>query len=374
MASDSVGSSRVTRCNSAKATFLHAPRPAGYRGHPLLARRIQARRIECVVAQVLQGASQGRLFQPVEPTLVQRDQPCHLAGHRARREAPLAEQRPQQLAAPHARLQGLIEPRAEAGEQLQLQELQVVEPQPLALASNRRVLGLAADARNRGAHVDRGEHPASRELAAQVDLAVRDGDQVGGNVGRHFAELRGHDRQRGHAAAAVRRTELRAALEQARMQVEDVAWIGLAARRAAQQQREFAVCLGMFGEVVVDDQRVVARAHPALGERTPGEWREVLQAGERASLGDHDGGMRHGAMRFEQGDRLRRFGAALADQHQHAANALVLLVDDRVQRQRALAGALVSNQQLALAAADRQQCVDQRAARVQGGGSLHRAR
>ena len=47
-------------------------------------------------------------------------------------------------------------------------------------------------------------------------------------------------------------------LQKARMDVEDVAGIGLAARRAAQEQRQLAVGPGVAGEVIVDDQNVPA--------------------------------------------------------------------------------------------------------------------
>ena len=49
--------------------------------------------------------------------------------------------------------------------------------------------------------------------------------------------------------------ELGGALEQAAVQVEDVAGVRLAARRAAQQQRQLAVRLGLLRQVVVDDER-----------------------------------------------------------------------------------------------------------------------
>ena len=53
--------------------------------------------------------------------------------------------------------------------------------------------------------------------------------------------------------------ELRGAFQEAAVEVEDVARIGLTPRRAAEQQRQLTVGLGLFGEVVVDDQR---RARP----------------------------------------------------------------------------------------------------------------
>jgi hypothetical protein len=50
--------------------------------------------------------------------------------------------------------------------------------------------------------------------------------------------------------------QVRGTLQQARMDVEDVARKSLAPGWAAQQQRQFAVGAGVVGQVVVDDQHV----------------------------------------------------------------------------------------------------------------------
>jgi hypothetical protein len=63
--------------------------------------------------------------------------------------------------------------------------------------------------------------------------------------------------------------DARGALEQAAVQVEHVARIGFAARRAAQQQRDLAVGHGLLGQVVVDDQRVFAAVAEVLAHRQP---------------------------------------------------------------------------------------------------------
>ena len=73
--------------------------------------------------------------------------------------------------------------------------------------------------------------------------------------------------------------ELGRPLEQPAVQVEDVARVGLAARRAAQQQRQLAVGLGLLGEVVVDDQGVLAVLHPVLAHGAAGVGGEVLERG-----------------------------------------------------------------------------------------------
>jgi hypothetical protein len=121
----------------------------------------------------------------------------------------------------------------------------------------------------------------------------------------------------------------------------------------------------VLAEIVVDDQRVATSVHPSLGQCTAGERREVLHAGQRARLGDDHRGVVHRLGFGQQADRFGDFAPALTDQHQDTAYTLVTLMDHCVERERALAGALVADQQLALAAPDRQQRVDDRVARVQ---------
>lgn len=51
-------------------------------------------------------------------------------------------------------------------------------------------------------HVDGGSDTLVEQLSLQEDLAVSDGDHVGGNVSGHVAGLRLDDGQRGEGAAA----------------------------------------------------------------------------------------------------------------------------------------------------------------------------
>jgi hypothetical protein len=52
----------------------------------------------------------------------------------------------------------------------------------------------------------------------------------------------------------------------------------LAPRRAAQEQRQLAVGLGVAGEVVVDDEHIMAFFHEVLGHAGCGVRRDELQA------------------------------------------------------------------------------------------------
>jgi hypothetical protein len=142
------------------------------------------------------------------------------------------------------------------------------------------------------------------------------------------------------------------------VQVEDVAGVGLAPGRAAQQQRHLAVGIRVLGQVVVDHQRVAAVVEEVLGHRTAGVWRHVLDRRRLVGRsGDDDRVVeRVGVLQRARDADDRRH--ALADRHVDRDDARVLVVDDRVERDRRLARLAVADDQLPLAAADRDHRVD----------------
>ena len=127
-----------------------------------------------------------------------------------------------------------------------------------------------ADAADREADVDGRADAAIEQLGLEEDLAVGDRDHVGRDIGRDVAGLGLDDRQRGQRARAVLVVHLGRALEQARMQIEHVAGIGFAARRAAQQQRHLAIGDGLLRQIVIDDH---ARACRCRGRTRPSRSR-----------------------------------------------------------------------------------------------------
>src|ERR1700759_1056800 len=160
--------------------------------------------------------------------------------------------------------------------------------------------------------------------------------------------------------------ELGGALEQAGVQIEHVARIGFAARRAAQQQRHLAIRDGLLGQVVIDDHGVHAVVAEVLAHGAAGERGDVLHRRRIGRGGGDDDGIFQRALLFQHLDELRHGGALLADRDIDAVqlDLLVaggiqrLLVQDGVERDRGFAGLAVADDQLALAAADRNQGVD----------------
>src|SRR6266545_3429165 len=251
--------------------------------------------------------------------------------NRVRRVVRLLEQLHQAAAPLQLRAGGLIQVGGEGGERLQLAELRQVEPEPAGDPAHGLDLRVAADPGHRDAHVDGRADARVEQVGLQEDLAVGDGDDVGRDVGRDVVGLGLDERQAGHRAAAQLVGELRAPLQQAGVQVEDVAGVGLTAGRAAQQQGHRTVGLGLLGQVVGDDRRVLQRA-------------VLLQR----ALDRRDGGGLLTDRHVDATDLLLRVAGA----------PVVPLVDDRVDGDRGLAGLAVADDQLTLTPADRRHGVD----------------
>ena len=257
-----------------------------------------------------------------------------------------------------------VEVGAELRERLEVAELGQLELELARHLAHRGDLRRAAHARHGDADVDGRADARVEEAGLEEDLPVGDRDHVRRDVGRHVAGLRLDDGQGGQRAAAEVVVELDRALEQAAVQVEDVARVRLAARRAAQQQRHLPVRVRVLGQVVVDAERVAAVVEEVLGHRAAGVGRHVLdRRGLVGGRGDDDAAV-------ERAGVLERLGDAddgrhaLADRHVDRDDVLVLVVDDRVDRDRRLAGLAVADDQLALAAADRDHRVDRLQARL----------
>ncbi len=143
------------------------------------------------------------------------------------------------------------------------------------------------------------------------------------------------------------------------MEVEDVAREGLTTRRAPEHERELAIRRRLLGEVVVHREgRLPLVVHEVLGHRDARIGGDVLHRGRVGGGGDDDDGVLHRAGVFQALHHARHGRRLLADRDVDADDALALLVDDRVDRDRGLPGATVADDELALAAADRDHRID----------------
>ncbi len=95
-----------------------------------------------------------------------------------------------------------------------------------------------------------------------------------------------------------------------------------------------------------------------LAHGAAGVGRDELQRRRIGGRGGDDDGVVHRAVLAQLLDHLGDRGPLLADGDVDADDVVALLVDDRVDRDGGLAGLAVADDQLALAAADRDHRVD----------------
>ena len=112
---------------------------------------------------------------------------------------------------------------------------------------------------------------------------------------------------------------------------------------------------GVLGQVVDDDQRVLAAIAEVFGHREAGEGRDPLQARSgRRARDDEDAAFRR-AVRLNRVDDPLDRGRLLADRDIDADDVAGLLIDDAIDGDRRLAGGAIADDQLALAAPQREQ-------------------
>ena len=227
-------------------------------------------------------------------------------------------------------------------------------------------LGSGADTGHGETDVDGGTDTLVEQLGLQEDLAVSDGDDVGGDVGGHVTGLGLNDGQGGEGATSHGVGHLGGTLKQPGVEVEDVTGVSLTAWGTPEQQRHLPVGDGLLGQVVEDDDGVHAVVAEVLSHGHAGVGGEVLEGGGVGGGGRHDDGVLHGVGVREPLDNLGDGGPLLADSDVDTVELLLgviglvesLLVDDGVDGNGSLASLPVTNDQLTLATANGHKGVD----------------
>ena len=166
------------------------------------------------------------------------------------------------------------------------------------------------------------------------------------------------DGQCGQRAAALGVTQLGRALQQAAVQVENVAGVSFTSRRTADQQRQGTVSNSVLGQVIIDDEDMLALLHEVLAHGAACVGGDILQRRQLGRGGTDDGCVRHSAVFLEILDQRCHGRALLTDGNIDAQNVLALLVDDGIGGNDGLAGLAVTDDKLTLAAANRNHRVD----------------
>src|ERR1035438_2553536 len=142
------------------------------------------------------------------------------------------------------------------------------------------------------------------------------------------------------------------------MNIEDVAWERFTAWRAPEQQRKLAIRTSVVRKIVVNDEDVTPFFHEVFRDAGRRIWRDIDKAGRIVVLDDNCHGVFHCSLFAQVSHYLGYGGSALPNRAIDAHDILSALIKYGVDCNGRLASLAVTQDQLALATPDRNQCVD----------------
>jgi hypothetical protein len=97
-------------------------------------------------------------------------------------------------------------------------------------------LGGGTDTGHRQTDVNGGTDTLIEKLSLQEDLTIGNGDHIGGNIGGHITSLGLNNGEGGEGSGTVGVVHLGCTLEETRVEIEDISWVGLSAGGSSQQE------------------------------------------------------------------------------------------------------------------------------------------
>jgi hypothetical protein len=209
--------------------------------------------------------------------------------------------------------------------------------------------------------VNGGADTLVEQLGFQEDLTISDGNNVGGDVGRHITSLGLDDGESSEGTSSVMIVHLGSTLEETRMEVEDIAGVGLTTWGTSKQEGHLTVGDGLLGEIVVDDETVHAVVSEVLTNSAASVGGQELEGGSVGGGGSNDDGVLKGIAIAEESNDVGDGGSLLSDGDVDAVEGLVLvtllvaglLVKDGVDSDGGFAGLSVTNNEFTLSTSNR---------------------
>jgi hypothetical protein len=183
---------------------------------------------------------------------------AHLLGGGHGHELVLLEELGELLATVELLLGGNIEIGSKLGEGGDLTVLGKLELERTGNLLHGLDLGGGTDTRDGKTDVNGGADTLEEELGLKENLTVSDGNHIGGDVGGHITSLGLDNGQGGQRSTTVVHVHLGCALEQTRMEIEDITGVSLTTRGSSEEERHLSVSDGLLGQIVVDDEGVHA--------------------------------------------------------------------------------------------------------------------
>ncbi len=274
-----------------------------------------------------------------------------------------------------------IEVGSELGKRREFTVLSLVEFQRTCHLLHCLRLRVTTHTAHGDADVDGRSYTRVEEVGLEEYLAVGNGNHIGWDIGRDVASLSLDNRQCGEGSTSlddrlhrirqvvhgachvVAGDDLGSAFEQTAMEVEDITRVCLTPWWASEDKRDLTVGDRLFGEVVIDHERVTARIAEILTDSSTGIRCVVLHGGRVGRRSGNDDGIVHGTVFLERAYEVSHGRGLLSycdidTIDRVAVLEILLLVDNGIDRDCRLTCLTVADDQLTLSTSDRDLRVD----------------
>ena len=184
-------------------------------------------------------------------------------------------------------------------------------------------LGGGTDTRDGETDVNGGADTLEEELGLKENLTVGNGDNVGGDIGRHITSLGLNNGQGGQRTTTVRCVHLGGALKETRMEIEDITGVSLTTRGSSEEEGHLSVSDGLLGQIVVDDEGVHAVVTEELTDGTSSIGGNELEGCGVGGGGSDDNGVPEGVLFGEGTHNVGNGGPLLSNSNIDAVELLV---------------------------------------------------
>mmetsp|Transcript_108989 Transcript_108989/g.150728 ORF Transcript_108989/g.150728 Transcript_108989/m.150728 type:complete len:396 (-) Transcript_108989:302-1489(-) len=204
------------------------------------------------------------------------------------------------------------------------------------------------------------------ELGFKEDLTIGNGDNVSGDIGGHITSLGLNDGKSGQRTTTLRLVHLSCSFEETGMEIENITGVSLTTRRSSQKKGHLSVGNSLLGEIVIDNESVLAVVSEVLTDSATGVRSQVLKRSGLGGGSSNNDRVLEGIRVSEELDNVSNSGSLLTNSNVDRVELLVdliviesrLLVKDSINSNSGFTSLSVTNDELTLASTNRHKSIN----------------
>jgi len=174
-------------------------------------------------------------------------------------------------------------------------------------------LGSRSDSGHRKTDVNGGSNTFIEEFSFEENLSIGNGNNVGGNIGRHISGLSFNNGEGSEGSKSRAFSHLGGSLQKTGMQVEDVSGVSFSSGGSSKKKGHLSVGNGLFGKIVINNQSVLSVVSEVFSNGASRVRGQELKGGSFGSGSGNNDGIFEGILFFEGFDDVSNSGSFLSN-------------------------------------------------------------